>query len=223
MFKELARADIFKGMPTDEIPLFLSQGNYTLKRYHKNEVIAYTGESCEYLYILISGSLRAEMFDFTGKVLKIEDIIAPRAIASGFLFGKNNTFPVNVVANEDVQILSIPKVSVLDHLKTNELFLTNFLNNISDYIYFLSQRIYFLSFKTIREKIAQYLLNLSSPDKSQIILPKSLTRLSEYFGVTRPSLSRVLGELEKDGIIHTDHGKIGILNRERLIKIVKSN
>ncbi len=222
MFKNLAKTPIFDGMPADEIPLFLSQGNYALKRYHKNEVIAFAGEPCEYLIILIDGSLRAEMSDFSGKILKVEDIVAPRAIATGFLFGKNNTFPVNVLANEDAQILSIPKVSVLEHLKSNELFLTNFLNNISDYIYFLSQRIYFLSVKTIREKIAQYLLNISSPEKNQVILPKSLSDLSKYFGVARPSLSRVLGELEKDGIIKTNRRKIEILDRRKLIKIIES-
>lgn len=221
MFKKLAKANIFNGISADEIPMFLSQGNYTLKRYHKNEVIAYAGEPCDYLIILISGSLRAEMLDFSGKTLKVEDIIAPRAIASGFLFGKNNSFPVNVLVNEDVQILSIPKNSVLDHLKSNEIFLINFLNNISNYIHFLTQRIYFLSFKTIREKIAQYLLNISSVEKKLIVLPKSITELSEYFGVARPSLSRVLGDLEKDGIIIANRREIQILDRKRLIEIVE--
>lgn len=221
MFKKLAKANIFNGIPADEIPMFLSQGNYTLKRYHKNEVIAYAGEPCDYLIILISGSLRAEMLDFSGKTLKVEDIIAPRAIASGFLFGKNNSFPVNVLVNEDVQILSIPKNSVLEHLKSNEIFLINFLNNISNYIHFLTQRIYFLSFKTIREKIAQYLLNISSVEKKLIVLPKSITELSEYFGVARPSLSRVLGDLEKDGIIIANRRKIQILDRKRLLRIVE--
>ncbi len=221
MFKKLAKANIFNGISADEIPMFLSQGNYTLKRYHKNEVIAYAGEPCDYLIILISGSLRAEMLDFSGKTLKVEDIIAPRAIASGFLFGKNNSFPVNILVNEDVQILSIPKNSVLDHLKSNEIFLMNFLNNISNYIHFLTQRIYFLSFKTIREKIAQYLLNISSVEKNLIVLPKSITELSEYFGVARPSLSRVLGDLEKDGIIIANRRKIQIFDRKRLIEIVE--
>ncbi|MDX2444244.1 MAG: Crp/Fnr family transcriptional regulator [Bacteroidales bacterium] len=221
IFKRLAEANIFNGISADEIPVLLSQGNYTLKRYQKNDIIALAGQPCNHLIIIISGSLRAEMVDFSGKTLKVEDITAPRAIASGFLFGKNNSFPVNVLVNEDAQILSIPKDSVLDHLKSNEIFQVNFLNNISNFIHFLTERIYFLSFKTIREKIAQYLLNLSSSEKSFVVLPKSLTNLSEYFGVERPSLHRVLNELEKDGIILADRRKIQIIDRNRLIKIVE--
>ena len=220
LFKKLSEANIFNGMSSDEIPVFLSQGSYSLRRYRKDEVIALAGEPCDCLIILVDGSLRAEMVDFSGKTLKVEDIIAPRAIASGFLFGENNLFPVNILVNEDAQILSIPKNSVLDHLKSNEVFQINFLNNISNFIQFLTQRIYFLSFKTIREKFAQYLLNISSIEKSLVKLPKSLTNLSEFFGVTRPSLSRVLGELEKDGIILSNRRKIQIIDRNRLVQIV---
>lgn len=114
------------------------------------------GDPCNDLIILFSGTVRAEMFDFSGKTLKVEDIFSPRAIASGFLFGENAAFPVNVHANTDAQILFVPRQSVINHFKVTNEFLTNFLNNISNYIHFFTQRIYFLSFKTIREKIAQY-------------------------------------------------------------------
>jgi len=221
MFHQLSKTPLFRGIPTDEIPLMLGQENYSLKRYFKDDMIASSGDECNHLMILIMGSVRGEMLGNSGQILKVEDVEAPRAIASGFIFGSNNTFPVSIFANEASQILFIPKFSVLGHLRTNKVFLNNFLNSISDFIYFLSQRIYFLSFKTIREKLAQYLLNISSPDRDHFKMPKSHTTLSEYFGVTRPSLSRVFSNLEKEGIIRTEFKEIWILDRKKLEEIIQ--
>jgi CRP-like cAMP-binding protein len=221
MFHQLSKTPLFKGIPKDEIPLMLGQENYSIKRYNKDDMIASSGDECNHLMILIRGSVRGEMLGNSGQILKVEDVDAPRAIASGFIFGSNNIFPVSILANEASQILFIPKFAVLGHLRTNKVFLNNFLDSISDFIFFLSQRLYFLSFKTIREKLAQYLLNISSHDKNHFKMPKSHSTLSEYFGVTRPSLSRVFGELEKEGIIKTRIKEIWILDRKKLEKIIQ--
>lgn len=221
MFHQLSKAPLFKGIPKDEIALMLSQESYSIKRYYKDDMIVSSGDVCSHLMILIRGSVRGEMLSNSGQILKVEDVEAPRAIASGFIFGSNNVFPVSIFANEASQILFIPKLSVLGHLKTNKIFLNNFLDSISDFIYFLSQRLYFLSFKTIREKLAQYLLNISSPGKDHFKMQRSHSTLSEYFGVTRPSLSRVFVEFEKEGIIQTRSKEIFILDREKLERIIR--
>ncbi len=59
--------------------------------------------------IVISGIVKGEMVDETGKVIKIEDIPAPGALATAFLFGNRNRFPVNVVALSDGELLIIEK------------------------------------------------------------------------------------------------------------------
>ena len=63
--------------------------------------------------ILLKGSVRGEMIDYSGRLIKVEDIIAPRAIAPLFLFGADNRYPVEVTANEATEVFEIPKESVL--------------------------------------------------------------------------------------------------------------
>ena len=50
------------------------------------------------LVILTKGSVRGEMIDYSGRLIKVEDITAPRAIAPLFLFGEQNRYPVEVTS-----------------------------------------------------------------------------------------------------------------------------
>ena len=91
---------------------------------------------------------------------QVEDIAAPRAIAPLFLFGEENRYPVEVTANEPTEVIEIPKTSVLELFRKNEQFLENYMNLSANYARTLSDKLFFMSFKTIRQKIASYLLRL---------------------------------------------------------------
>jgi CRP-like cAMP-binding protein len=205
----------------DEIEQLISNVPFQIKDFPNEANIASRSDECKSLMILIKGSVRGEMLDYSGKVLKVEDIFAPRPIASAFLFGQNNRYPVDVIANSEITLLNLPKESVLRLFQTNGLFLKNYLNAISNRAQFLSQRIWFLSFKTIKGKLAQYMLNLLKDNKNRIELPLSQKELAEFFGVARPSLARDLGDLEKEGIINVNRREIEIIDKKRLIEIIE--
>jgi CRP-like cAMP-binding protein len=45
--------------------------------------------------------------------------------------------------------------------------------------------------------------------------------MADYFGVARPSLARALSEMEQEGIIISDRGRIKIKDLPRLKTIIK--
>ncbi|MBS2211340.1 Crp/Fnr family transcriptional regulator [Carboxylicivirga mesophila] len=217
----LTKCPLFKGIDYEVISQLLNQIPYQVKKYEKDHMIAQSGEECRSLMIVLKGSVKGEMIDYSGKAIKIEDIEPPRPLAIAFLFGANNTCPVNIVANQSVEILHIPKKSVVSMMQLNSTVLNNFMNIISSKTQFLSDKIRFLSFQTIRGKIAHYLLQLAGPVDGEIILSKSQEELANMFGVTRPSLGRALRELHNEGIIEAKGKSIKIANREALIKQLK--
>jgi CRP/FNR family transcriptional regulator, dissimilatory nitrate respiration regulator len=97
--------------------------------------------------------------------------------------------------------------------------LQNFLNVVSSQSQMLANKLKFLSFKTIKGKIAQYLLSLAGPDKDMIELPLTQNDLAEQFGVARPSLARALGEMAEEGIISVDRKVVRIMDRKRLREV----
>jgi CRP-like cAMP-binding protein len=222
IIKLLQECTLFQGMSHEETGVALRGHMGRIKRYSAGTLIAQAGEEVEYLHILLQGSVKGEMVDYTGKVIKIEDIAPPRPLAPAFLFGNRNRFPVNISAGADVELLSIPRDRFLLMLQESEKVLVNFINIVSSRGQFLSSKIKFLSFTTIRGKFAQYLLDLSEQSASyEIVLPHSQSQLAELFGVARPSIGRAIGALNQDGIIRTRGKMVEILDHAGLASYLK--
>lgn len=221
MYDIIPNSPFFRGLNSKEVESILSVISHSVKSFKKGQTIAQRDEEVKNLCIVIAGSVKGEMVDFSGKILKIEEMNAPQPIAHAFLFGDKNRYPVDVIALEDCKILFIPKTDVVRMLQQNDTILRNYLNAISNRAQFLSSKLWFLSFKTIKEKVAHYLLNLTHNESVKtIVLPKSHQELAEFFGVTRPSLARVFSEMQDEGIIKVDRREISIINRKKLLEMI---
>ncbi len=215
----LLQCPLFKGLRKDEVE-GLILGRYQIHAYHKGDIIAMRDEECNALNIVIKGSVKGEMLDMSGKVIKIEDIEAPKPLAVAFIFGQQSKFPVDIVSNGDVQILRIQKLAVLEMLQVNQQLLTNFLNTISNRTQFLTRKLFFLSFKTIKQKLAYYLSEQYNQFGEQFTLSVSQQQMSELFGVARPSLARAMGELADEGILDVHRKEVKVLNKEALFALI---
>jgi len=215
-YSVLSQAPLFRGLSADATEVLLSEVPHKVRKFSKGFLIAQTGEPVSSLMVVMSGTVKGEMVDFAGRVIKIEDIPAPGALASAFIFATRNHFPVNVIALSDGELLVIEKPDFLKMLMKNDIILANFLNMISNRSHFLSDKIKFLNFKTIRGKLAHYLLVKAGRDKTNVILDMTQNELADYFGVARPSVGRALGDLESDGYIEAKGKNIKILNKKGL-------
>lgn len=222
MFDNLDKCLLFNGLTSEQISTLLYEVDFKEKSYDKNETIAHSDDEVRNLLIVVEGSVRGEMVDFSGKTIKIEDIDPPRMLAPAFLYGKNNRYPVDIVANQKSSIISISKPAFIQLLQLNERILTNYLNSISNRAQFLSNKIRFLSFQTIKGKIAHFLLQQSQRRNTlKFTMPKSQNELSEMFGVARPSLGRAIREMDAEGIIKADGKDFEILDKQRLTSLLK--
>ena len=160
MIPVLVNNPLFRGITPERLFADLEEISFHTRSYKKGEILAQQGAVCNRLVILTKGSVRGEMIDYSGRLIKVEDIAAPRAIAPLFLFGEENRYPVEVTANEPTEVIELPKSSVLSLFRKNEQFLENYMNLSANYARTLSDKLFFMSFKTIRQKLASYLLRL---------------------------------------------------------------
>ncbi len=220
MFELIKVCPLFHGMKEVEFNQLKSIIRYQIKRYETNECVALSFDECKHLHIVLSGSVRGEMVDSFGKIIKIEDIEAPRPLAVAFLFGKNNFYPVDIITNEPTEIISFPKESVVEMIQKNSQFLKNYMDVISSRAQFLSDRIKFLSFQTIKGKLAHYFLGFMKGDVVRFELPDSQGNIADMFGVARPSLARALRELHNDGIIEAKGKTIRVMDKGALQSLI---
>ena len=221
-FQLLQQCPVFKGISEKQTQVLLSKIHFQIKNYKKDEIVAFAGDEVKNLYILLSGSVKGEMIDYSGKTIKIEDIEAPKPLAAAFLFGKENRYPVTVTANNLVKMLAVPVHEFLKLLQLDAQILKNYLNSITTRTQFLSQKLHFLSFKTIKEKVAHYLLTRAGDSFHSVELKNTQQQLADLFGVTRPSLARVFSEMQKEQIIRMERKTVTILNREALNNLLKN-
>ena len=222
MIPALVNNPLFRGITPERLSADLEEISFHTRSYKKGEILAQQGAVCNRLVILTKGSVRGEMIDYSGRLIKVEDIAAPRAIAPLFLFGEENRYPVEVTANEPTEVIELPKPSVLSLFRKNEQFLENYMNLSANYARTLSDKLFFMSFKTIRQKLASYLLRLhKQQQQAHITLDRSQQELSDYFGVSRPSLARELAHMQEDGLLIADRKHITILQKEELVRLIQ--
>ena len=222
MIPALVNNPLFRGITPERLFADLEEISFHTRSYKKGEILAQQGAVCNRLVILTKGSVRGEMIDYSGRLIKVEDIAAPRAIAPLFLFGEENRYPVEVTTNEPTEVIELPKSSVLSLFRKNEQFLENYMNLSANYARTLSDKLFFMSFKTIRQKLASYLLRLyKQQQQTHITLDRSQQELSDYFGVSRPSLARELAHMQEDGLLIADRKHITILQKEQLVRLIQ--
>ena len=137
-----------------------------------------------------------------------------------FFFNDTATTEIYTLSLHDA--LPISKPSVLSLFRKNEQFLENYMNLSANYARTLSDKLFFMSFKTIRQKLASYLLRLYKLQQQEhITLDRSQQELGDYFGVSRPSLARELAHMQEDGLLIADRKHITILQKEELVRLIQ--
>lgn len=213
---DLNKIVLFEGLDLDRIQRELSEIKVKILKYKKGENIALRGDRIKGLYINISGTLVSEMLKENGESKKIEELKSGMILASAFIFGKFNFFPVDLIAKTDVEILYLEKKEFISLLKKDEKIMERFLDEVSEKAQFLSHNLWeSISNKKIEQKLAEYIL---SHEKNGILeMEITIKELSEFFNVSRPSLSRVLKEFTDTGIIERmKRGSYKVLDRDYL-------
>jgi len=219
---DLSECPICSAIAPENLKALFQNMEYHLGTYTKGDTIARQNSKIKHLYILITGAVKTEMITENGGLLTIEVIKAPRPLASAFLFAQNNTFPVDVTAVDECLILMIPKEEIIKLFQKDAAFLQRYIMYNSNITQFLSNKLQVLTIKTIKGKLAHYLLeqlsicHIIDPSINTFLMDKNQTELSKYFGVTRPSLARTLSTIQQEGAIIAQRNKITVLNKSLL-------
>lgn len=223
---DLSQCPLCSVIPQERIHDFFSGINLKINEFSKGDTVARQGDTCKHLYILVKGTVKTEMVTESGGLLTVEVIKAPKPLASAFLFAENNTFPVDVTATEDSTVLMINRDDIIELFRRDAKFMERYLKYNSNKTQFLSNKLQILTIKTIRGKLAHYLLEqLSlchsvSPSVNTFVMDKNQTELAKYFGVSRPALARTFSELQQEKIISADRNRVTVLKIQALRNLI---
>ncbi|WP_418893393.1 Crp/Fnr family transcriptional regulator [Limibacterium fermenti] len=213
------KCPLCSSIPPERREEFLQDVRYTLKRYGKGDMLFAQGAEYKMLYILIQGEVRTEMSDEKGDFMEVAHLKAPNPLAPAFLFADDNHSPVTAIGFTDCAAILIPKENVYFLIRKYDAFRDAFLMFVSNKVVHLTEKLRLVSLRTIRAKLAYYILKESKGERvCQLKISKQ--DLAHLFGVSRPALVNVMMQLAEEGIIGVDGRTIDILRRGDLQRML---
>jgi CRP/FNR family transcriptional regulator len=182
------------------------------KTFEENEVILRESSYIKAIPIVLQGSLRVMRTEEDGRELLLYYIKAGESCIMSFLGGiHDDTSKINAVAEEKTELLLIPidKISLL--VKDFPEWL--------DYIFKLYHKRFeelldvvdAIAFKKLDERILDFVKNKAKLSNSKVI---NLTheQIANELGSARVVVSRLLKQLESEGVVELGRNKITLCN-----------
>jgi CRP-like cAMP-binding protein len=211
--------NLFGSFDREELVDIFKTDKYRIMEYKKNGIIHFQNEKCRTLDLILKGNVDIQKIDQNGNVFTICTIKAGDIMGANLIFAHNNDYPMTILSKTDTLVLHIKKELILDLCNINRSFLVEFLHLVSDKTLVLTNKLKSVTMKTIRQLLLEFLTYEYYLQKSPIIkLDISKKELAERFGIQRPSLSRELRKMKRDGLIEYDSRSITINNPDILLK-----
>lgn len=208
---------LFSGISDLALESALERIRSRIVKFDDKRVVKLQGEPYDSLCLLTEGRLVATIEMESGRSLMVETLAAPDVLAVAVFFAPEPVIPVTLTAVSAGSYIEIERDD-LDRLGMEfPAIFRRLLVICAEKFEFITTKMRLLHFATIRQKVASYLLERYRFAKSDgITLPYTRERLAELFGVARPSLSRVLGEMANEGLIAASGRRVTVLQAEAL-------
>lgn len=216
-FSALHQCAIFKHFQPDELSLAVGSLDARVRSYVKGTSIAFEGENCSHIGILLEGDLELHNLYPSGRTVTVTHLSPGDTFGEAILFTPQHTYPVNITAISNCKIMFVQREALLEGLRSNPKMLENFLNLLSGKLFMLNRRVRILSMDSIRQKLCHYMIALYKQQHSKtLVIPVNRQKLSELLGVQRPSLSRELINMKEEGLIEYDKRTIQICDMDAI-------
>jgi CRP-like cAMP-binding protein len=210
---------LFNNYSPAEISILVDSLKISRRQYVRDEFIAFEEDECATLGVIAHGSIHVQRIYPSGKSITIDTLQAGSSFGEALIFADDGRYPATLIANEETDVYYLSKEDVIRLCAQSPQFLSNFLKMLSNRVLMLNKKIKGLSFNTVRQKVANYILE-------EFIHQKTLTlhsvyarhELADALGIPRPSLSRELISLKAAGLIDFNRKEIQILDMQGLEK-----
>ncbi len=217
ILKLLQNNFLFKGIDSENLKKIYEETRYHINKYDKGEIIAHEEEECSTIGLILEGTIELQRIYPSGKYIVLNKLTLGDVFGEAIIFSKQENYPATVIALNQCSILYIDKVDMLELFSREKRILENFLELLSNKVLMLNSKIKNISFKNIRHRVINYILEAMKLQKNSTIkLKESKESIAAALGIPRPSLSRELINLRDMGYIDFDRSNIKILDIEAL-------
>lgn len=215
--ENLESSKLFQLITEEETQRILKCSKARMRQHPAGTYIFEQGGLPTRLFLLLSGQVQI-CKDFTSGKRDVLYLVEPgNVFGEIFLFGDRKKYWYDAVAVTGVSVLEMPWdffyhfcSNACDHHKQ---LTQNMLEILSEDNFKITRKLHIISTSSLRERIAIWLID-SMNENSVVELRMNREQLADFLGVARPSLSRELMRMQKDGLIEVSRKTIRICDRD---------
>ncbi|WP_159435167.1 Crp/Fnr family transcriptional regulator [Aedoeadaptatus urinae] len=195
------RSKLFRGVDGGALDAYLKNLGAYERKVAAGEYVFREEDEATGLFILLDGVVEVEKNDYSGKRQMVNRFDKPETVfGEVYLFLEDRPYDFACRAVKDSRLLFVPKEAFdLAGGATAQRLTENMLQVLAKKAYFLNQKLLILSAGSLRKKIARHLL-FKNPEGEPMTL-MNREELADYLAVPRPSLSRELMKMHREGYI----------------------
>lgn len=200
---------------TKEEQAYLEKTIYT-ESYERGAIIHRSEENCKGLIVVNSGQLRTYVLSDEGRDITLFRVQAGEVcVLSASCVMECIEFETMIEAMEETVVTVLPAIYLNQIMKKNpyvEIYIYKAATEkFSDVMWTLQQ----ILFKRIDQRIAQFVWDESVREGS-LSVSYTHEEIAKHIGSAREVVTKVLKNLQKDGVVELQRGKILILDKAKL-------
>lgn len=216
----LERYSLFEGLSAGEIRFLASHMQFQVKK--RFSLIYGQGESARTMYFLVKGSVKLVNRVEEGKEL-IKEVLSPVTFfGEDMILGVNRRREQAQAMKEEVHLLALDAQIMQRVLQTKPMLSVALLQHQALRLQNAENQLSSLVFKDARTRIVDFIRDTTRDQGRQVgfemLLKHSLTHqdIANITHTSRQTVTLVLNELRKNGLIHFNRGRILVRDMDRL-------
>lgn len=222
----LAHCPLFAGIDPAELQIMLGCLNPEVRRYRKHELVTVEGERFLGVGVVLAGRASVTKESVAGNRVILSTLQPGDLFGEMVAFSGRKGWPATILAQQEATVFFLPPAKIVGNCPrqcpSHRRLILNMLRIISEKALQLNRKVEHLTIKTLRGKIAVFLLEKAKEaGTTTFMLPFNRNELAEYLNVARPSLSRELGRLKAEGVIDFHGASVKIIDAEALKRMAE--
>lgn len=217
IFDKLLQFPLFQGMSRDDLEIVAGHIRFGFLKLNAGKIVTKSGDNCHQLYFLINGSLKVRSFaDDYGYHVE-EQILAPYIIQLESVFGYNQRYTRDFIAQTDVNFLTLDKEEVVRLTEDFLVFRLNMINHFATQTQKQMRQVWYRAPQSLEDRVVRFLTQRCLYPAGHKTFNILMTRLAEEVNDSRLNVSRILNDMQHRGLIELSRGKIEVPQLERLL------
>lgn len=221
---DLRRVSVFQNASDEDLRLLGGRG--IERSLEEGEFFFFQGDPAKYAYVLTAGRAKLTQTSPSGQQVNLRTINAWQMFGALGAVREEAAYPASAQAIEPSTAVAIESLFLKEMMQTRPYLAAGLMDLMTGYIQELQSRYRELATEKVERRIASVLLRLTAQMGNKtptgtIELTFTRQELAEMCGTTLFTVSRVLAEWERQGLVEAGRERVVIRNPHGLVKLAE--